>query len=240
MRTRPWHVPATAILVVVLAACVGGSGAKTTSTTSTTTAVDADAAELGAKALVVLRDVGAGWVQHAAAKGDSPPRADDCAQRPDGPLSELGPGASQLGASLQLKGQRVYLYSSTLVFPDNAGVEAYLAIRNSSQWHDCRQKQLDADQKQSDPRLSVETTRQTIPGVGSGRLVAYSVFTVLAQTRKGKPPVAVATATRSAYRFGRVIVSLGIDVSSKKNVRPQVDRAVKAGLRRAQQRLGTR
>ncbi len=234
---------AVAVLVVTLAGCGVGSGGKSTTTTQptpTTSAVDAETAALAAKALIKRSDVGNDWVQRAAATGNSPPRADDCAQRPDGPLARIGAGASQLGSSLRLKGNKfVLMYSSTLVFADDADVDAYLAIRNSSQWHDCRRKQLDADQKKADPRLSVVTTRQTTPAVGTGRLVAYSVFTVMSKPGKGKPEVAVATATRSAYRFGRVIVSIGIDVSSKKNVAPKINSAITAAVTRIAGRVPT-
>src|SRR3954451_974056 len=241
MRSKARCVAALALLAVMLAGCVAGSTGKKASTTTTTSAADPEASALAAKGLIGLRDVGTGWVQQAAAKGASPPRPDDCAQRPDGPLSRLGPGASKLGASLRLKSDKhVFLYSSTLVFPNDADVDAYLAIRNSSQWHDCRQKQLDADQKDSDPRLSVVTTRQTSPEVGNGHLVAYSVFTVRADQEKGKRPLAVATARRTAYRFGRVLVSIGADVSSTKNVSPKVALATKTALQRVQRRLETK
>jgi hypothetical protein len=236
------HVVSTAILGVALAACGAGSSGKRTATTQptpTTSAADAKAADLAAKAIIRRGDVGAGWVLRAAGRGSSPPRADDCAQRPDGPLTNLGPGASQLGASLRPEGdKRVVLSSSSLVFRDDVDVETYLAIRSSSQWHDCRRTQLELNQRKARPRRTVVTTRQTTPAVGTGNLVAYSVFTVMSHPAKGKPAVAVATATESAYRFGRVILSIKIDVASKTDVGPEFRSTTAAALRRIAARVG--
>jgi hypothetical protein len=231
------------MLGVALAACGVGSNGNSTATTQatpTTSAADAKAAEVAAKALVKRGDVGAGWVQHAAAPGSSPPRSDDCAQRPDGPLSTLGPGASQLGASLRLAGSaHVVLSSSSLVFREDADVEAYLAVRSSSQWHDCRRKQLEVNEKKAHPRRSVVTTRQTTPAVGTGHLVAYSVFTVMSHPASGMPEAAVATATETAYRFGRVILSIEMDVSSKRDVGPDLKGASARAVGRIAARVGS-
>ncbi len=231
------------MLGVALAGCsVGSSGHSTATThqpTPTTSAADAKAADLAAKALIRRSDVGTGWVAHTAATGSSAPRADDCAQRPDGPLSNLGPEASQLGASLRLQANtHVVLSSSSLAFREDADVETYLAIRSSSQWHDCRRMQLQVDERKAHPRRSVVTTRQTTPAVGTGHLVAYSVFTTMSHP-KGKPEAAVATATESAYRFGRVIVSIEIDVSSKTDVGGVLRSATAAAVRRIATRVGS-
>jgi hypothetical protein len=237
------RIVSAALLGVAVAGCgVGSSGNSTATTTPTpaTNAVDAATARLAADALVSRGDVGAAWVQHAPPKGPSAPAPDDCAQRPDGPLANLGPGASSVGASLWLMGSRdVVLYSSSLVFADDAGVEAYLAIRNSSQWHDCRREQLQTGQQRRYPRSSVVTTRQTIAAIGAAHLVAYSEFTVMSRASKRLPAVALATATESEYRFGRVIVSIGVDVTSKTDVAPAVRSATTAALRRIVARIGS-
>jgi hypothetical protein len=236
------RVASTAILGAVLAACGVGSSGKSTATTQptpTTSASDAKTADLAAKAIVQRGDVGTGWVLHEAARGSSPPRADDCAQRPEGPLSNLVPSGSQVGPSLWLEtNKQVMLSSSSLAFRENADVEAYLAIRSSSQWHDCRRMQLELNQKKAHPRRSVVTTRQTTPAVGTGNLVAYSVFTMMSHPM-GKPEVPVATATESAYRFGSVILSIEVDVSSKTDVGPELGRATTAAVRRIAARVGT-
>ncbi len=235
------RVVSTVIVGVALTACGSGSNGNsptTTRPTPTTSAADAEAADLAAKAIITRRDVGASWVLHKAAPGSAPPRADDCAQRPDGPLSTVGPGASQHGALLRLgKDTHVVLSSSSLVFREDADVETYLAIRSSSQWHDCRRTQLQVDQRKAHPRRSVVTTRQTTPAVGTGHLVAYSVFTTMSHP-KGKPEAAVATATESVYRFGRVIVSIEIDVSSNTDVGAELRSATAAAVRRIATRVG--
>jgi hypothetical protein len=56
---------------------------------------------------------------------------------------------------------------------------------------------------------------------------------------KGKPEVAVATATESAYRFGRIIVSIEIDVSSNTDVGAELRGATAAAVRRIATRVGS-
>ena len=231
---------AAALVGAALAGCVGSSGRSTPTSTPTppTSGVDAETAALAANALVMRGDVGAAWVPHA------PPRvvlpaAQDCAQRPDGPLAKLGPDASRDGPSLWLLGLRdVVLYSSSLVFSGDGDVEAYLAVRSSSQWHDCRRMQLEVAQQKLHPQSSVVTTMQTMPAVGTGHLVAYSEFTVMSRPAKGKPAVALATVTETAYRFGHVIVSIASDVSSKARVEPLLKSATTGALRGIAARVG--
>jgi hypothetical protein len=98
--------------------------------------------------------------------------------------------------------------------------------------------QLELNQRKAHPRRSVVTTRQTTPAVGTGNLVAYSVFTMMSHPM-GKPEVPVATATESAYRFGSVILSIEVDVSSKTDVGPELGRATTAAVRRIAARVGT-
>src|SRR4051794_16226371 len=111
MRARA----ACAVVAVVLtAACTSAEGSKKTAVTTTSVPASNAEADLARAALFDAVDVGAGWSVHARAKGDDPPRGDDCAHRPEGPLSQLAPGASQLGTSFQLDDERAYLYSSSL------------------------------------------------------------------------------------------------------------------------------
>ena len=209
----------------------GGSGSST-STTSTTLAADAASTKLAQDGLLTLADLGAGWKEYSAAEAPKP-YAEECADLRTH-AADLPGGTKTKGAILQYGEQTAFVQSDVLVFKDEAAAQAYVEDRLSQEYIDCFRKALDKEQKKSDKKLTVSVAETEDPSAGTGGLEGTTRYLVADADGKG-----VAHLYRSVFRYGRVVILVGIDIgaSDDPNLATTVSDAVSSALIQARDRV---
>jgi hypothetical protein len=241
MGYRRWTVATGLVLVtgLLVTGCGGGdddsgSGGGGSTSTSSTTLVAADPAStrLAEDGQLTAADLGAGWTEYAAAE-EPKPYTEKCADLRSHAASIPG-GTKTKGAILQYGTQPVFVQSDVLVFEDEAAAQAFVEDRLSQEYLECFRDLLDEQQKSSDKNLKVSISEDDDPDVGTGGLEGTTLYTVTDAN-----DAEVAHLYRSVWRYGRVVILVGIDLgqSSDPNLGTAAGDAVSNALAHARDRI---
>jgi hypothetical protein len=235
---------AVALVAVVLTGCGTQTAAPPTTSGEPTTApsttaqpapavsptpsprADAATVDLATKATITQADLGGVWTVYAPAKEPDPLAETDCAA--GSPVAGLPSGARQSGAQLKYGAATWYVSTSSAVFADEATAKAWVEVRKSDTFVECRRAEHEVQQKALDPQLSVVTDRTTAPGLGTAGYEAYAQYQVKAgaQTANG-------SFARHTYRLGRTVIALSIDIAVSPGDPPNLETTVSDDVTRA-------
>lgn len=169
---------------------------------------DAHVVALAKNANITQADMGGAWVVHAPAR-DAEPVAGCTAHTP---LADLPAGTRQLGAQLKVPNTKWFVYTSSVIFPDEMAAARWGLVRGSTEYVECRRGELEKEQKAADDRLFVQTDMTTGDGVGTNGYESFVRYQLKFDAGAGAQN-ARGTFDRHTYRLGRIVVVVNIDMA---------------------------
>ncbi len=242
-RRLDLHRMTTVVVIVTVAitmASCGTTAAPTASPTAAPTAAprtpnakpaDAATTALAIKGTFLPSDLGAAWKVQKPASVDKPDPG-DCGSLNNNILLELPAGAIQLGPQMSFGDTKWWISSSATVFANEADAKAWIKLRQSDAYVECRRKQIEDYQRTADPHWSVVTRERSAPGLGTSGFEAFTAYVPQFDDGKGAKD-ANGSFDRFAYRVGRVVVLLNRDIVTGTTDPAHISETVTTDINRA-------